>query len=296
MEGNVEKKDEQEAVVKTEKEITGNPEDQKIEVEKKVEVAPAEEKPAEADDLPDEEDHSALLALINEIDTSNGGAGGISDVQPQIITAVKVLADKLAAAVATLKDPIINDIIMDMIEQREDGAEPDAMLAIARNVPIDELEGIEGEGNYDSLQDATKQRIADRDADVNGKNDLLDKIDKSMANLETYASENGLDEDRKNRLWDTVRQMIDVFADGEVSVNEYAIFDKGANYDEDIESIKSQVPEEPTKEVLPDASNFKKSAPSQTKQNAPVNSIETLGATMGGEQQWTDVGKRKRKA
>ena len=50
--------------------------------------------------------------------------------------------------------------------------------------------------------------------------------------------------------------LMKIFGDGFISKTEFAEVDKMNNYDNDIAGLKSQLPEKPKKEVLPDKASI----------------------------------------
>ena len=89
--------------------------------------------------------------------------------------------------------------------------------------------------------------------------------------------------------------LMKVFGDGFISKKEFAEVDKMNNYDNDIAGLKNQLPEKPTKEVLPDKASINAEMnPAPVQKTQPRNMMENMAAMQGGVDV-TEVGKRKRK-
>lgn len=241
-----------------EKPLDSTTSDEPIEISKEetVEIeAPQAGEPSDQagdSDIPDQEEIQSLIQFMNELDVAYEGKGDISEIPPNLVRVTKVILDKLSSLVTVFKDPVMKDIIDDLLNQRDEGKEPDVYLAIARTVPMDELEGVVDNENYDELQEATANRIKRRDDEMAASDALTENIEMSMKEFDAYCEEQNYDDTEKSELMATIDMLMSVFGDGKLTKDEYAKVDKMRNYDKDISSIKSDIPEEPVKEVLPE--------------------------------------------
>lgn len=262
-----------------------------------VESAPETDKTAETGsmDAPDEKDITDVIAILNEIQSETGGSGEISNIPPELFSVVKFLIEKMVALREAFADPLFKATLDDMVDQGEDGATPSFLVAVARNVPMDELEALADNENYGDVQKSVGDKLNKEKEDSKAEEELFAKFDKTKAEFESYCQENSLSDEAKSALWGKVVMLMKIFGDGYISKNEFAEVDKMNNYDNDIAGLKSQLPEKPKKEVLPDKASIDAAMnPAPVKKQQPRNSIETMAAYSGGIDV-TDIGKRKRR-
>lgn len=260
--------------------------------------APEMDQTAETGEPMDEEDISDIIGILNLIDKDYaGGKGEISTIPPELKGVVKTLITKLLALKNSYKDPYWVAINDDLVEQGEEGVEnPSVLVAIARNVPLDELESIADNENYGDIQKSVSDKLNKESEDGKAEEELYGKFDKSKAEFEAYCQENSLSDEAKSALWQKVVMLMKIFGDGYISKTEYAEVDKMNNYDNDIAGLKNQMPKQPKKEVLPDKASIGEAMnPVPVTKPQPRNSIENMAAYSGGTDV-TEIGKRKRRA
>ena len=268
-----------------------------VEVKKEVSAAPATDKPAEAaaSDAPDEKDISNVISLLNEIQTINGGKGDITELPENLIGTVKFLLDKMIALRDAFQDPLFKSVLDDMVDQQEDGKTPSILVAVARNVPMEELQNLADNENYADVQGAVNERLAKDESDMEAEGILMANFDESQASGQAYADEMGYDEAEAQELFKTAMDWFSVLGDGNITKEEWAKVDKMRNYERDTEELRSQIPEIPKKEVVPDKSSIAATMNEKPKKNkvTPGNSIERLGATAPDLGGFENVGKKR---
>jgi len=245
----------------------------------------------------DEEDITDVISLLNLIDKDYaGGKGEISSIPPDLKGSIKFLVRKMVALRNAYKDPYWIAINDDLVDQGEDGVtDPSTVVAIARNVPLDEIEAVADNENYGDVQKSVTDKLNKEKEDGKAEEELYAKFDKTKAEFEAYCQENSLSDEAKSALWGKVVMLMKIFGDGYISKNEFAEVDKMNNYDNDIAGLKKQLPEKPKKEVLPDKASISEAMnPAPVQKQQPRNSIEQMAAFSGGTD-ITDIGKRKRR-
>lgn len=278
----------------------------KEEVEEKVKPTEksSEENPneasekSEASQLPDQKDIDDVLMILNEVDqTFLGGKGGITAIPDELHGSIKFLVEKMITIRDAFDDPLFKDILDDLLDQRQEGKTPSMLVAIARNVPMEELQNIADEEGYEDVQNAVSDRVAKEKEDKESEDKLYANFDESKKNIEDYASEMGYDEGRKQVLYKRIGKLRNIFADGLITKEEAGEIDKIDNYDSDMEMMKSKLPEKPVKTVLPDKASMdsQMTEAKQTLKQPPRNSLESM-AQMNTGVDVTEIGKRKRKA
>ena len=117
------------------------------------------------------------------------------------------------------------------------------------------------------------------------------KFEESQKNIEAYCDKQGYDDAEKEAFYAVINMWRDVFADGLISEQDCERIDKERNYDKDMASLKAQIPQEPTKEVVPDKASVDASmAPKPTPKE---NSVNALSIASQGVSDYMNVGKRK---
>lgn len=260
--------------------------------------APATDKPvetAESPDAPDENDLSDVIAILQDIQTETGGKGEITSIPPELAGVVKFLIEKMTALREAFADPLFKAVLDDMVDQKEEGTTPSLLVAISRNIPMDELEALADNENYADAQKSVSEKLKKVEDDGKAEEELYAKFDKTKSEFESYCQENNLSDEAKSALWEKVVMLMRVFGDGFISKKEFAEVDKMNNYDNDIAGLKKQLPEKPKKEVLPDKASINAEMnPAPVQKSQPRNMMENMAAMQGGVDV-TEIGKRKRK-
>ena len=232
-----------------------------------------------------------LLDVLNEINAIAGGKNQITSIQPDLVFVVNFLIEKLKTVSDLFEDPLWIDVQDDMHEQRQNGQVPSLLVAVARNVPMEELTKLADDENYEDVQNAVTDRVSKMKTDEDSEKTLYSNFDKSKKAIDAYCAKMGYDDARKQKLYARIAKLRDIFADGLVTENEVAEIDKIDNYDSDIASIKSQIPQGTTKTALPDKASIDESM-AKTNAPAPVQQ-PSLSNSMSGQPDYMNVGKRK---
>lgn len=264
-------------------------------VEKKVKSS--EENPKEASEksettaIPDGKDIEQVLMILNEVDQISGGKGNIASIPPEIHGPVKFLVEKMVTIRDAFEDPLFKDVLDDMHDQRMDGQVPSLLVAVARNVPMEELMKVADDEGYEDVQNAVNSRVSKEKEDEQAEKTLYGNFDQSKKNIDDYCADCGYDEARKQKLYGTIAMLRNIFADGLISKEEAGKIDKIDNYDSDMESMKAQVPAGGVKTVLPDKASIDESMAVKTPQKSPQAGIES---TVGyAAPDYLQTGKRK---
>jgi hypothetical protein len=243
----------------------------------------------------DENDISDIIDILKEIQSVTGGKGEITSIPPELLGIVKFLIEKMATLKNHFEDPLFKAVLDDMVFQSEEGQTPSFLVAVARNVPMDELEAVADNENYGDVQQSVADKLNKEKEAGEAEEELFAKFDKSKAEFEAYCTENSLSDEAKSALWGKVVMLMKIFGDGYISKKEYAEVDKMNNYDNDIAGLKKQLPEKPKKEVLPDKASIDAAMnPAPVQKSQPRNSMERMVA-MQPATDITEIGKRKRK-
>lgn len=243
----------------------------------------------------DENDISDVIEILQEIQSVTGGKGEIKSIPPELLGIVRFLIEKMATLRTHFEDPLFKAVLDDMVFQSEEGETPSFLVAVARNVPMDELEALADNENYSDVQTSVGDKLNKEKEDGKAEEELYAKFDKTKAEFESYCQENSLSDEAKSALWGKVVMLMKIFGDGFISKNEFAEVDKMNNYDNDIAGLKKQLPENPKKEVLPDKASIDAAMnPVPSTKSQPRNSLEQM-ASMQPSVDVTDIGKRKRR-
>lgn len=249
---------------------------------------------AKGQEGPSEEDVANVVTLLNEVQKFNGGKGEISSIPPEIFNEVKFLLDKMVALRDAFEDPLFKAVLDDMVDQKDDGKTPSVLVAIARNVPVEELQDLADNEEYEGMQEAVQDRINKAKEEKAGNEALYANFEISKKEIDDYVAENNYSEEEASALHSDIAMLRDAFADGKLTKAELAKIDKMRNYDKDIAAMKEQVPAEPKKEILPDKASMEAAMTENIKEKVkPRNSIEAMGAAYPGVDV-TKVGSRKR--
>ena len=268
----------------------------KVKIEGEAVVAPVKDETTveapEADDIKD------VIALLNILDTNTGGKGAIAEIPEALRGSVKYLVDQLTFIKDLFADPLYMAILDDLADQKEDGTTPSVEVAIARNIPMEKLQALAESEDYEGAQGeltdnlAMQKQVGEEDAQYEAN------FTQSQKAGEEYAAEMGYDEARKNELFQKVLDLLTIMGDGVLTKVEFADVDKMLNYGPDTESLRAQLSEQDSKEVLPDQASVEATI-SGTRKPAPSKpttgpGMQSLGSYDDVNAKITGTGKRKR--
>lgn len=257
-------------------------------------TAPAGDKPVGetgASDAPSGEDIANVVMLLNQFNKIAGGKGEITDVPENLRGVIQFVVGKMVALRGIFYDPLFKAIADDMVDQREDGQEPSVKVAIARVIPINELQELADSEDYASAQEELANSKANAEKEAVSDEELYSKYEQSNKNIDAYCKKMGYDDAEREDFYRVINLWRDVFADGLISDAECQRIDKERNYDKDTASLKAQIPAEPTKEIVPDKSSVE-TASIKTPAQSSQNSIGNM-AYVGSGTDYQNVGKRK---
>lgn len=246
---------------------------------------------SEATAAPDEQDIEQVLMILNEVDQISGGKGKIGGIPPEVLGPVKFLIEKMVTIRDAFEDPLFKDVLDDMNDQRMSGQVPSLLVAVARNVPMEELQRVADDEGYEDVQMAVNDRVSKEKEDAESEKKLYGNFDTSKKEIEAYCAECGYDDARKQKLYARIAMLRDIFADGLVTKKEAAEIDKIDNYDQDIQTLKSRVPAGGVKTVLPDKASIEES---MTTKKAPAPSQNSIQSTANFQTpDYLNTGKRR---
>lgn len=238
-----------------------------------------------------EQDFSELLMVLNEIDQLSGGKGKISAIPAELSASIKFLIEKMITVRDAFSDPLFKDVLDDMDEQRQNGQVPSVLVAVARNVPMEELVKLADDENYEDVQNAVNDRVSKVKEEEESEKSLYANFDKSKKAIDDYCAEMGYDDARKQKLYATINMLRNCFADGLLTKEEVGKIDKIDNYDSDIASVKSQIPEGAVRTVLPDKASIDETmAAKPTPKASNSGTLESMGFA---QPEYLETGKRK---
>lgn len=246
---------------------------------------------SEATAAPDEQDIEQVLMILNEVNQISGGKGKIEGIPPEVLGPVKFLIEKMVTIRDAFEDPLFKDVLDDMNDQRMDGQVPSLLVAVARNVPMEELQRVADDEGYEDVQSAVNDRVTKEKENLESEKKLYENFDTSKKEIEAYCAECGYDDARKQKLYQTIAMLRDVFADGLVTKKEVAAIDKIDNYDSDIQTLKSRVPAGGVKTVLPDKASIEESMTTKKATTPYQNSIQSTANFSTPE--YLNTGKRR---
>lgn len=269
-----------------------------VEVDKKVEVAPEGDKPAETD-APDADDFNNVIMLLNDLDKQTGGKGEITEVPDVLKGSLRYMVDALSFVRDRFEDPLHKAILDDLYDQEEDGKTPSVEVAIARTVPLAKIQELAESEDYESAQGALTESLASAKS-MEEEDALLDaSFQESQKAGEEYAAEMGYDEAEKNALFQVVLDLFQIMGDGKLTKEEFAKVDKMRNYDKDTGDLRSQINVQDTKEVLPDQASVEAALKTPITKSAPAPSdtpgMGSMSAYQNAATDLSEIGKRKRK-
>lgn len=242
---------------------------------------------------PDEQDIERVLMVLNELNQVRGRKGNISGIPPELLDVVKDVIEMITTIRDAYEDPLFKDVLDDMNDQRMNGQVPSLLVAVARNVPMEELQRVADDEGYEDVQMAVSDRVSKEKEDQESEKALYGNFDTSKKNIDDYCSEMGYDDARKQTLYATIGMLRNCFADGLLTKEEIAKIDKIDNYDGDIETLKSKVaPAGAVKTVLPDKASIDESMTATKK--APVASGNSIQSTANfNTPDYLNTGKRR---
>jgi len=281
--------------IKKDESVTVNNDNKTTGIEKQTTVAPTKEKTMEGEGGPGKEDFNNVLEILNMMDSEVGGKGKITEIPEDLKASIKYLVDKLIVVRDAFADPMWKSLLDDMADQAEDGKTPSVEVAIARTVPMEKLQELADNEEYEGAQSeladnlAAKQKTEDEDA-------MYDQnFQKTQEAANAYAEKMGYDETRKNVLLQKVFDLYKVMADGILTEHEFSEVDKMLNYDTDTADLRSQIESgKSEKEVLPDQSSV--DATIKASQEKPVkksNSVPGLGSMNMETPAFINTGKKR---
>ena len=248
---------------------------------------PAEElnKSGKETEVPEEEDISEMIEVLNAGQKTLGSGEDITDVPKNLRGSIKYLIEKLVFVRDLYRDPLWLKILDDMADQKEDGKTPSLEVAIARNVPLERLQDLADNENYEDVQNAVGQRLEADKAAEEKESGLYSNFNESEKNGREYCEEMGYDDAELQELFGLAMKWFKILGDGLISKDDWSSIDNMRNYKNDVTSLRDQLPKQPAKEVLPDQSSAQSITPMQNRQQqrAPSNSIEAMSRAMSAE-------------
>lgn len=252
--------------------------------------------PGQETDGLDEEDISDLVVMLNAIQKVEGGTGEIKDIPKELRGVSRFLINKMMGLRDAFADPLFKAILDDMVDQKEEGQMPSVIVAISRVVPLDKIQEVADNENYAEVQESVAADEQSRQ-DAMAKEDALNaNIQQFIGDIDAYCAEMNYDEVEKEALTNYINNFINALADFKLTKEEIKEFDKGRNYGRDIEDLKSQIPSEPKKEVLPDKASIDESAAAKAMPQKPreMSQMERLAIQQASQTDVTKIGDRKR--
>lgn len=228
------------------------------------------------------QDITDIIGILNEFQKISGGTGEITDIPENLRGAIRFAIEKMVALRQIFEDDLFNKIIDDMVDQREDGKTPSVLVAVARNIPLEDLQDIADNENYEEIQGAVEQRLADKKQMSEKEDALYADFQTSQKAGKSFCEKMGYDEAQTNELFKFAMGWFKILGDGKITEEEWAKIDKMRNYDTDIEAIKGSLPPAPVKEVLPDKGSTETFASTPQPAKQPVkNNLEMMAESMG---------------
>jgi hypothetical protein len=205
------------------------------------------------------------------------------------------MIDQMVGIREIFEDPDYKAILDDMIDQRADGVTPSVKVAIARNIPLEELGQIEDDENYSDVQNAVNGRAEKEKARMDEEVKLDMNIAESVKAEEEYIAEMGYNDEQAAEYHQYFMNLMKIVGDGVVTKKEHAEIDNGRNYSKDTDDLRSQIPADPTKVVMPDKDSIAATQSEKVakKKTAPRNSMESMGANTPTIGAFENVGKKR---
>lgn len=259
------------------------------------------EQTSETSETLDAEDIDNTLMLLNLMDQEIGGKGEIAGIPDELSGSLKYLVEKLVFVRELFEDPLWKSILDDMADQKEDGQTPSVEVAIARNIPLEKLQFIAENEDYEGAQSELTSNLAAKKQAEDDEAGYEASFEESKKALDEYASGMGYDEERKNQLAQVGLDLFQILADGVITAAEWERVDKMDNYDKDMADVIGQIPTDDAKEVLPDKASVEAAAASNTqaKTKKPTQAtgpgLGSMGAYQNVTTDYTKTGSRNRR-
>jgi hypothetical protein len=273
-------------------------------LDQNAETAPVKEKSEEATQgtsgAPDAEKAiDEALMVLNLVDKEVGGKGEIAEIPEELKNSLGYIIKQLVFVRDLFDDPLWKSILDDMADQKEDGKTPSVEVAIARNIPLEKIQGLAESEDYEGVQGELSSSLSAKKQSEEEEGEYEAGFEASKKAGDEYAAEMGYSEEEKSALFQFVLDLFQVMADGKLTVEEFKKVDKMRNYDTDTEDLRSQIPSKDAKEVLPDQASIDatiKTQPKETK-TTPTNTpgLSSVNAYKDVVTDVTQVGSRKRK-
>lgn len=265
-------------------------------VESEEPKAPVGDEPLETEDSSSEDDIADTIDILNQFQQIIGGKGQITGLPKNLIPVIKFTIEKMVALRDLFKDPYYKQLIDEMIDQKEDGKTPSVLAAIAKVIPIDEIEELADSEDYESAHKGVESRLASEKEASDNESQMYAMFQESQNAGKSYCQKKKYDEAEMKELFSFALGWFKILGDGQISEKEWEQIDKLKNYDSDMESIKKQIPSAPVKEVLPDKSSMEESMMPRTEKPkaSPSTMIESLGVTMSEAPDFSRMGRMKR--
>lgn len=257
-------------------------------------AAPNEEKSETAQEGLDEEDITDLISMLNLIQKEEGGSGDITDIPKNLRKVSRFLITKMIGLRSAFVDPLFAAILDDLVDQKEEGKTPSVIVAISRVVPLDKLQEVADNENYGEIQGGVEAAENERIAGEEREEQMNLSIDQFIASIDAYCKKMDYDETEKEALINHINSYINAFADMKLSEEEIKMFDMGRNYTRDMDELKSQIPSEPRKEIMPDKASVDESANPIPPKKKEMSEIERMAVMNENQTDITKVGERKR--
>lgn len=234
-------------------------------------------------DAPDVEDISDLLQVLNTFKEINGDTDKISEIPAELRGVLRFTIEKMQFIRELYEDPLYQKLLDDLADQKEDGKTPSVLVAVARNVPLEDIQDIADNENYEDIQGAVDERLLSDKTAQETESALYDSFEKSMAAGKAYGESLGYNEEEINELISFALDWFKILGDGNITENEWKKVDNMRNYDNDTNSLRSQIPPEPVKEVLPDkaAMSMPANTPTPKQERKPDTMIDSMANAMG---------------
>lgn len=280
----------------TEKDITINDgKTPEVEIQKETTVAPVEDQTMD-NEAPDEEDFERILSLLNSLDTEIGGTGGITELPEATRGVMRFMVEKMEFLRDLFEDPSWKALLDDLADQKEDGEIPSVAVAVARTMPLDQIQELADNEDYAGAQSELAGKLESNAKSAEADAEFEAKFVRMQEAGQEYAAEMGYDEEETNMLLQFALDLFQVMGDGEITKDEWSKVDKMRNYDKDTEDLRSQISSQDAKEVLPDQASVEAAMVPKTTRKQPVKNDPGIGSMIASDfgVDVTSIGKRKR--
>jgi len=189
-------------------------------------AAPEGGEPVSGDDSLDKEDISEVIEVLNEFQRILGGSGDITDVPENMKGVLRFTIEKMIAIRDLYEDPLYKKILDDLVDQKEDGKTPSVLVAVARNIPLEDLQDIADNENYEDVQGAVDQRLKGDKEAQDKEASLYAAFDESNKAGKAYCSKMGYSDEETQELFSLAMQWFKILGDGTISEDEWSKIDK----------------------------------------------------------------------